>query len=64
MKEALLSLLAGDIFGKTPIWGALWKFKVVYYFAATMNLKRSLHAWRRRKQNNLPVEDPVMAGHK
>lgn len=62
MKEALLSLLAGDIFGPTPIWGALRRFKLVYYTVATLNLKRSLVAWRRRKRNILPVEEPVMAG--
>ncbi|MDP9207530.1 MAG: hypothetical protein M3O65_03340, partial [Actinomycetota bacterium] len=32
---AVLSLLAGDIFGKTPMWGALWKFKLVYYVVST-----------------------------
>ena len=31
MEEALLSLLAGDIFGRTPIWGRLRLFKVLYY---------------------------------
>ena len=41
VKEALISLLAGDIFGKTPIWPLLSLGK----------LKRSLAAWRRRKVN-------------
>ena len=31
MEEALLSLLAGDIFGRTPIWGRLRLFKALYY---------------------------------
>jgi flavin-dependent dehydrogenase len=61
MKEALLSLLAGDIFGQTPIWSALRRFKLVYYAVATINLKRSLLAWRRRKRNILPVDEPAMA---
>ena len=61
-KEAVLSLLAGDIFGKTPMWGALRKFKLVYYVAATLNLKRSVLAWRRRKRINRRVDGPVMAG--
>ncbi|MEO8537120.1 MAG: tryptophan 7-halogenase, partial [Betaproteobacteria bacterium] len=52
MKEAVVSLLAGDIFGATPMWRALWKFKLVYYVAATLNLKRTLLAWRRRKRIN------------
>ncbi len=64
MKEALLSLLAGDIFGKTPIWAALLKFKLVYYVAATLNMKRSLLAWRQRRRNILPVDGPAMAGPK
>ena len=25
-KEAVLSMLAGDIFGKTPIWSSIWAF--------------------------------------
>jgi len=61
MKEALLSLLAGDIFGKTPIWGALWKFKIVYYAAAAVNLRQSILAWRRRSRNIRPVDGPALA---
>jgi len=60
MKEALLSLLAGDIFGKTPIWGALWRFKVVYYAAAALNLRQSWLAWRRRSRNILPVDESAL----
>ena len=30
MKEALLSLLAGDIFGATPIWPSVRAFKMTY----------------------------------
>ena len=40
MKEALLSLLAGDIFGATPIWASLRAFKLFYYAIAFMNLGR------------------------
>jgi flavin-dependent dehydrogenase len=56
MKEALLSLLAGDIFGKTPIWASLRAFKLLYYAVACLNLKRSLAAVRRRTLNIRPVE--------
>ena len=56
MKEALLSLLAGDIFGKTPIWGSLRAFKFVYYLISLVNLRRSLTARRRRTSNIRPVE--------
>jgi 2-polyprenyl-6-methoxyphenol hydroxylase-like FAD-dependent oxidoreductase len=61
MKEALLSVLAGDIFGKTPIWRSLVAFKIVYYVAALFHLKRSIAAWSRRKKNILPVDEADMA---
>jgi 2-polyprenyl-6-methoxyphenol hydroxylase-like FAD-dependent oxidoreductase len=57
MKEAVISLLAGDIFGRTPMWLALRKFKVVYYVAAALNLRRSLLAWRRRRRVNRRVNE-------
>jgi flavin-dependent dehydrogenase len=56
MKEALLGLLAGDIFGNTPIWASLRAFKLTYYLIALKNLKRSLSALRRRTVNIKPVE--------
>lgn len=62
VKEALLSMLAGDIFGKTPIWRSLLAFKAIYYAFSLANLKRSLIAWRRRKSNMRPVIDPETAG--
>jgi flavin-dependent dehydrogenase len=51
MEEALLSLLAGDIFGRTPIWGRLRLFKAMYYLLSAANLGRSFRAWRRRAAN-------------
>lgn len=51
VKEALLSVLAGDIFGKTPIWPSLYLFKGIYYMACLKNLPRSLREWRRRRHN-------------
>jgi len=51
VQEALLSVLAGDIFGKTPIRGPLLLFKSLYYLASLLNFKRTLRAWRIRKQN-------------
>jgi hypothetical protein len=54
MEEALLSVLAGDIFGRTPIWGRLRLFKVLYYILSFANLGRSLRAWRRRAANIRP----------
>jgi flavin-dependent dehydrogenase len=63
MKEALLGLLAGDIYGNTPIWSSLRAFKAVYYIASFANLKRSIAAMRRRRINIRPAEpDRMIAG--
>jgi flavin-dependent dehydrogenase len=56
MKEAMLGLLAGDIYGDTPIWKSLRAFKAVYYLFSTLNLARSLRALRRRAVNIRPGE--------
>jgi len=56
MKEALLSLLAGDIFGTTPIWASLRAFKITYYVVSFKSLRRSLAAIRQRAFNIKPVE--------
>jgi flavin-dependent dehydrogenase len=51
VKEALLSLLAGDIYGKTPIWGAVRILKALYYLVSLGNLHRTVRAWKRRRSN-------------
>ena len=51
VKEALLSMLAGDIFGKTPIWRSLLALKGIFYVASAWNFKRSREAIRQRKAN-------------
>ncbi len=56
MKEAMLGLLAGDIYGDTPIWNSLRAFKAVYYVFSTLNLQRSWQALRRRAFNIRPDE--------
>jgi flavin-dependent dehydrogenase len=56
MQEALLSLLAGDIFGKTPIWPSLYAFKLLYYGMALFRLPATLDAWQRRRFNIRPME--------
>jgi flavin-dependent dehydrogenase len=60
MKEALLGLLAGDIYGDTPIWNSLRAFKAVYYVFSTLKLTRSLRAIRRRAANIRPDEPERM----
>ena len=56
VKEALLSMLAGDIFGKTPIWRSLAVLKAIFYIASAWNFKRSWQAMRLRKANIRVVE--------
>lgn len=51
VREALLSMLAGDIFGSTPIWRSLWILKGIYYLVSIGNLRRTYCAWRDRRRN-------------
>jgi flavin-dependent dehydrogenase len=60
MKEAMLGLLAGDIYGDTPIWKSLRAFKGIYYVFSTLSPKRSLGALRRRAANIRPTEPERM----
>ncbi|MEF8713655.1 MAG: NAD(P)/FAD-dependent oxidoreductase [Accumulibacter sp.] len=60
VKEALLSVLAGDIFGSTPIWRSLWMFKLLYYFANAIQPRRAFMGWRRRRSNIRRVDDPAL----
>ena len=57
VKEALLSVLAGDVFGKTPVRGPLLAFKGLYYAASLFNFRRTLKAGRMRKHNIRAVDD-------
>ena len=62
MQEALLSVLAGDIFGRTPIWRSVWYFKWYYRVVSLLNPRRSLQALRRRRVNIRPAHGgPVPA---
>ena len=53
-KEALLSLLAGDIFDETPIWPSIAAFKILYGISSLFNWRRSLAGARRRRLNIVP----------
>ena len=60
MEEAVLSLLAGDLFRGTPIYRSLRLFKLTYYLFGLSDLATSLRAWRRRKELiRAPQEDPA-----
>ncbi|MEO8281202.1 MAG: tryptophan 7-halogenase, partial [Ideonella sp.] len=51
VKEALLSLLAGDLYGNSPIKPSLWVLKGIYYVISLRHLGRSFRGWRQRKIN-------------
>ncbi|WP_153147003.1 NAD(P)/FAD-dependent oxidoreductase [Dechloromonas sp. H13] len=60
VKEALLSVLAGDIFGRTPIWNSLRIFKLLYYSANLLQPRRAFRGWRRRRFNIRRVDDAAV----
>ncbi len=57
VQEALLSVLAGDVYGKTPIWRSIFIFKLMYYGANILQPRRAFMAWRQRRFNIRVVDD-------
>jgi flavin-dependent dehydrogenase len=51
MKEALLSLLAGDVYARSPIGPSLLAFKALYYLLSLADPRVALRAWRRRRSS-------------
>ncbi len=51
VKEALLSLLAGDLYRGTPIWRSLRILKALYYLVSLRNARRTFNAWAMRRRN-------------
>lgn len=51
VEEALLSLLAGDVFRPSPIRSRLRIFKAIYYMNAALDLNANVRAWFRRRRN-------------
>jgi flavin-dependent dehydrogenase len=62
MEEALLSVLAGDVFRRTPIWASLALFKGLYYAISLANLGRTLRAMRSRASNISADPERLTAG--
>jgi flavin-dependent dehydrogenase len=62
MQEALLSLLAGDIYGRTPIWNSLRMLKALYYLISFAHWRRTLAASRRRSADMVAGEPEQMTG--
>jgi hypothetical protein len=60
VKEALLSVLAGDVFGKTPIWPSILAFKTLYYSANLLQPRRAFAAWKQRRHNIRRVDDTAL----
>jgi flavin-dependent dehydrogenase len=46
IKEALMSLLAGDLYRRTPIYASLFAFKVLYYITSMLQAGDTIRAWR------------------
>jgi flavin-dependent dehydrogenase len=51
IEEAILSILAGDVFRRTPIGIRLLAFKAIYYLQSLGLAKASFMAWRQRRRN-------------
>ncbi|WP_157270469.1 NAD(P)/FAD-dependent oxidoreductase [Azohydromonas aeria] len=51
VKEALLSLLAGDLYRGTPIWRSLRILKALYYLVSLGHARRTFTAWKMRRRN-------------
>lgn len=64
MREALLSLFAGDIFGKTPIWPSIFVFKTIYRVGSLCNARRTIDAIQRRRDNIRDVDMPAADGRR
>jgi hypothetical protein len=62
VRAALPSVLAGNIFGKTPICCSLLAFKAIHHRISLAHLKRTVMAWKRRKLNIRTVEEAEEVG--
>jgi hypothetical protein len=59
VKEGLVSMLAGDVFGDTPIRGRVRILKALYYLVSLGNFGRTWRAWKQRRINIRDVEVPA-----
>jgi flavin-dependent dehydrogenase len=58
IENAVLSLLAGDVFGRSPIGWRLAAFKAIYYVQSLFHLRAGIKAWRMRRRS----AEPEVAG--
>ncbi len=61
VKEALLSTLAGDVFGGAPIGRSMFAFKTLYFIANVTQPRRAFAAWRKRRANIRPADEATLA---
>ena len=52
IEEAVVTMLAGDVFRKTPMRLPVLAFRAVYYITALINLPTEFRAWLKRRRNN------------
>jgi flavin-dependent dehydrogenase len=50
LQESVISILAGDIYGRTPVRARLLLFQAIYYFKSLLFPRKSLAAWFRRRR--------------
>jgi len=55
LREAILAVLSGDIFRGTPLGAQLVVFKALYYLNSVRYLRKSIAAWRKRRN---AIRDP------
>lgn len=55
MLEGVTTLLAGDVFRKTPMERPIAIFKMVYYVTALAHLPKSWAIWRRQRRNRAVI---------
>jgi len=51
MEQAMLSLLAGDVFRRSSVRARLLLFKVIYYVSSMLTIRRTFSAWRQYRRN-------------
>jgi flavin-dependent dehydrogenase len=51
VKEALLTVLAGDVHRDSPMWRSLLAFKAIYYLSWLRDAPTAFRAWRARRRN-------------
>jgi hypothetical protein len=50
IQESVISVLAGDVFRRTPWRSRLLLFQAIYYFKSLAFLRQSVSAWLRRRR--------------